>query len=380
MERKIKKQRDWALRLSNYTEHDVQTWDKLGTKSLQIKYFVFGKEVGEETHTPHLQGYIYFHNAKTKQQVKKFLATGPEDMRVHVMGAKGNTLQNQAYCTKDGDYHMYGQKPEQGKRTDLDEMKKMVNEGATLLELIQTAKTFPAMKAAETLIKYQAVPPKRKVEVYWYWGPTGCGKTYWACEQARKEPSWWKSGKTNPQFLNGYAGQTAAVFDELRAHHFSFTDMLSMLDEEPWLVNVKNSTVWWRPTKIWITTSKTPEAMWANRSEEDIEQLLRRITEIRHFCVPYNGAVSKPTRVEGPPVGETAAKVRETAAGTETQKLGGMLSPTSVPKANEADDEEKPRRPEGFSKWSRDQKACYNQRAAQLMRIKCYAEERAKQT
>jgi len=63
--------RNWCFTLNNYTEDEEQSFvDLEGHK--QIRYFIVGKEVGEEEHTPHLQGFIIFHNQKTFNQVVKF--------------------------------------------------------------------------------------------------------------------------------------------------------------------------------------------------------------------------------------------------------------------------------------------------------------------
>ena len=48
-------------------------------------------------------------------------------------------------------------------------------------------------------------------------------------------------------------------------------------------VETKGGTVEFVATTIYITTPKTPIDTWATRSEEDIAQLTRRITEIRHY-------------------------------------------------------------------------------------------------
>ena len=50
-----------------------------------------------------------------------------------------------------------------------------------------------------------------------------------------------------------------------------------------------------RPKRIFITTPKSPELTWANRSAEDISQLTRRIDVVKCFDVPN----PNPNRVVG---------------------------------------------------------------------------------
>ena len=62
-----KKKRNWFLTWNNYPSDGVETLKTLGK---QAKYFVFQEERGEEG-TPHIQGVICFHNAKTRDQVRE---------------------------------------------------------------------------------------------------------------------------------------------------------------------------------------------------------------------------------------------------------------------------------------------------------------------
>ena len=59
---------------------------------------------------------------------------------------------------------------------------------------------------------------KKKVEVKWFWGPTGSGKTYTAYQivQERKlQDDLWVSADTCKWF-DGYGGQKAVIFDDIR--------------------------------------------------------------------------------------------------------------------------------------------------------------------
>ena len=63
----------------------------------------------------------------------------------------------------------------------------------------------------------------------------------------------------------------------------TFSELLRILDRYPHRVEVKGGSVQFNSSLIIITSPKSPQETWDGRSAEDIAQLTRRITEIRHF-------------------------------------------------------------------------------------------------
>jgi len=107
--------RGWCFTINN-DEFD----DLVEILDLECKYLVFGFEKGKNG-TPHIQGYVIFNNPRDLGGVKKLLT------RAHLEIARGNYEQNYDYCTKDGDFYEFGDPPEPGKRTDLINIKKMID-------------------------------------------------------------------------------------------------------------------------------------------------------------------------------------------------------------------------------------------------------------
>lgn len=62
----------WAYTLNNYTPEEEAKMRALHLISKQVRYHVFGHEIGENG-TPHLQGFITFTNRKKFTTVKKLL-------------------------------------------------------------------------------------------------------------------------------------------------------------------------------------------------------------------------------------------------------------------------------------------------------------------
>lgn len=65
--KKTVRSRGWAFTLNNWDESDVLFL----TDTLDTEKYVFQEEIGEKTGTPHLQGIVYFKNARTWDQMKQ---------------------------------------------------------------------------------------------------------------------------------------------------------------------------------------------------------------------------------------------------------------------------------------------------------------------
>lgn len=118
------KARAWCFTINNYTDDDV---DKL--LAADCTYMVFGFEEGENG-TPHIQGYIHFENPRSQSGVKTILP------RAHLEVARGSVEDNYKYCTKDGDFHEFGEKPKQGKRTDIIQIKDRIVNGDSMQDIM----------------------------------------------------------------------------------------------------------------------------------------------------------------------------------------------------------------------------------------------------
>ena len=86
----------WCFTVNNYTEetvHKIKEW--LTEKT--CKYAIVGREVGEQTKTPHLQGFINFHQKLRFTTLKNKIHDG------HYEVARGTDEDNKKYCEKGGD-------------------------------------------------------------------------------------------------------------------------------------------------------------------------------------------------------------------------------------------------------------------------------------
>lgn len=297
----MSRSRGWTFTMF---ETDAETQAQLVKKVIGegVRYCVYEEEVAPTTGKKHLQGYIYFHNAKIFEVVQRIIPNA------HLEAAKGTPQQNRKYCTKDHKadpnvpWFEHGICPTQGKRTDIEEIKTMVKNGVGMDKICDAASSYQAMRTAELMQKYTPCKMREPPKVMWFYGPTGTGKTRTAFEIAGDDV--WVSGKSL-RWWDGYYGQKTVIIDDYREEFAKLPEMLRILDRYPYRVEVKGGSTWLQATTIIITTPKRPEFTFSSGIKEDIQQLLRRITEIREFknevlvlCNTEVGVIVDPTSVD----------------------------------------------------------------------------------
>lgn len=98
----MSKVRAYCFTINNYTEDDLARVIYLSDKS---RYLICGFE---SVSTEHMQGYVYFKNARLFNTVKALIP------RAHIEVARGSPQDNQKYCSKDSLFFETGEIPLQG--------------------------------------------------------------------------------------------------------------------------------------------------------------------------------------------------------------------------------------------------------------------------
>lgn len=164
-----------------------------------------------------------------------------------------------------------------GERTDLEIARNIVKTTYKMRDVVEATTSCQAIRSSEIWLKYRE--PERRVgpiEVIWYWGESGSGKTRAVYEENEEvfRPTtykWWE----------GYDGHEVVLFDEFRRDFCKFHELLALLDIYPYRVETKGGSRQMVATKIYITSCFSPENMYETR--EDLYQLTRRITTIKEF-------------------------------------------------------------------------------------------------
>lgn len=128
----------------------------------------------------------------------------------------------------------------------------------------------------------------RNMNVMYFYGPAGSGKTTWAKTIAnRKGYSVFVSGSSNDP-LEGYLGQECVILDDIRGSDWKINDLLKMLDNNTnSLVKSRYSNKLLIDCKLMILTSVQSltdlYSSLKDRDNEPIEQLKRRCTDLVKF-------------------------------------------------------------------------------------------------
>lgn len=240
--------------------------------AIPCKYIIVGNEIAPETKTPHHQGYVMFQQPKHFKPVQKLLPKG-----CHIEPAKGSPQQNITYCSKESVHFEKGVRPCAGKRNDIKKIKEVINNGGGMKQVIEITDSFQAMRCAELILKYNEKPRDEKPLVKWFHGGTGTGKTKSAFEES-KDP--WVSGRSL-KWWDGYDAHEHVIIDDFRRDFCTFHELLRILDRYPYRIENKGGSRQLLATQIIITCPDPPDVVYETR--EDVQQLLRRIDEVRQF-------------------------------------------------------------------------------------------------
>lgn len=241
-----------------------------------LRYAIFGEEIAPTTNKTHWQGYIELTKPMRFAAIKKLF----NDNTIHIEARKGTREQARDYCKKDNKFTEYGKWISgQGHRSDLDDVVDRLKSGTKLSELmLENPKLYCSyrngLKDIAAEVTKQQIPKWRDVEVVLISGPTGCGKTRLAMEDAT-----YKIEGSNLDWWQDYDGEETILIDEY-ANDLKITNLLNLLDGYKLRLNVKGSHTYARWTKVYITTNLRPDELHAKAIPAHRAALFRRITTV----------------------------------------------------------------------------------------------------
>lgn len=240
-----------------------------------MKYVIWQVEKGENG-TPHWQGYITFNNAKKLTFLKNRCSR-----TAHWEPRKGTHKQAVEYCSKEdtrlsGPF-IFGEAPQQGKRTDLADLKQDLDEGFNLRQ-IATTHFAPYIKYARGIQSYRRLMSNSrnfKTNVTVLYGDTGVGKS--KLMQTFCPLAYWKT--TGDKWWDDYDFQEDVVIDEFYGW-LPYAYLLRLLDRYPMYVETKGGMVNFTAKNIYLAANNPPD-QWYNWSEKmKYDPLDRRIDNL----------------------------------------------------------------------------------------------------
>lgn len=287
--------RHWIFVRNNYTDDDEHAVFAL---ALEAEAVVCGKEVGEERHTPHLQGAVSFKEQKSGKQLQQMLP-GFE----HEPKSKKSLFSSfYGYCEKGeqpkSEWESHGIKgPNYGKNADVFSVgMRSIDRGDAQkqfwrdqLEAVRKRKfddLEPKVAALNLRHLEHAVSVEREWKAVltpltgspqsyceWHYGVPLSGKShYWerfpGAFHWNKEAGW-----------NKYKGQDVVVFDDVDAESCpSAYQVKTWANPMPFSVKVLYEVLEIRPKRLIFTSNDTIRDCWPRAKPLHYEALLRRFT------------------------------------------------------------------------------------------------------
>lgn len=277
-----RKQTNFCFTLFDYNEWTPPLIDE------RVRYLCFGEEKCPTTGRPHLQGFICY----TKPTLLRDAQAEDFDNRAALKVARGTVDQNIEYCSKDGIFTEFGDRPVSQSGT-VEQLVDDIKSNKTTVERVVLEMPNMYHRYGRTLERAQDLVLANRVRdfiptVHWLYGPTGCGKTRKAVELAGESVYWYKQSDRGWQ--DGYFGQSSLIIDDFRGS-IPYDELLRMLDRYPYELSRRGRMpVPLLAKTIIITSSLPPEQVYKRRNEQDsIAQLLRRITHLKNMGEEVGG-------------------------------------------------------------------------------------------
>lgn len=276
------KSRKFVFTLNNYTDAELK---RIREYPECLKYIAFEKEVAPSTGTPHLQGFLY---TWEPMRISQLNAMFLKRARYAVMVSDFN--HNNVYCRKDtGSLEEFGERPIQGKRTDIVGVKRLIDAGMNLQEIqIDEAYFNIVLKNERALLKYSdyqrgkrlRVEGRKVPEVHVRIGPSRTGKSKYVYNK-HGMVNVFSVPSLNGNWYDAYDGEKFVIFDDVVAGsvppsaHFK-----RITDGYPMQVPIKGGFTWFRPDIIYFTSNHPVKDWWPGIDRKDWDAHINRIHTI----------------------------------------------------------------------------------------------------
>lgn len=267
--------RNWCL-----TDFKFLEWDKIYEENKDcVRYILAGAEICPKTKRPHLQVWMQFYEPRRWAQIRKMIPN------THFEACKGSEIQNDKYCSKDKNLaYKLGKFIGQGHRSDLEHMKYLIYQKKPLLEIAESnlgsyKRYHSGIKDYRSMVMYETTKKFRHVNVEYWHGETGTGKTRGAVE---KYPNAYLIKGDSLKWWTNYDMQNELIIDEYN-NNVPIETLLGLLDGYQHRLETKGSFTYANWTKIIITSNLNWDQLHENAKPAHKRALRRRINNIVEF-------------------------------------------------------------------------------------------------
>lgn len=290
--------RKWLLTINNPEKYGF-THDNIRAALSTIKnisYWCMCDEIGKEG-TYHTHLFIYRENQMRFSQIKKKFPTA------HIDYCQGTTQENREYILK-GEKHKdkqfthisstfeeFGECPieEQGKRNDLNELYRMIKDGLSDYDIIESNPKYMIQfnkidRCRQVLLEEKFKNTFRELTVEYWYGDTGQGKTRTVMDRYGYENVYRVTNYKYP--FDGYKGQDVLVFEEFY-NSIRIQEMLTYLDGYPLELPCRYNNKIACYTKVFILSNVDLNEQYRDIFREHPETF--RAFQRRISCIKYFG-------------------------------------------------------------------------------------------
>lgn len=229
---------------------------------LSMRYMCYGVETCPETGRKHLQGFVCFSGKRSFAKAKASIGTS-----VHIEVARGSVTDNTQYCSKDGDFHEFGERPTEQTENAAIANKKRYQEAYEKARegnfkaispdiLIHCYGNLKRIREDAQLESAVRSLPSGTVAGLWLYGYPGLGKSFWVrntCEQLgltyyyKQLNKWW----------DGYLDQQIVVLEDVDHTNSKWMGwFLKIWADEGWfMAETKGGTRKIRPRAVVVTSN-----------------------------------------------------------------------------------------------------------------------------
>jgi hypothetical protein len=310
--------RDWVFTVNNPKLTESEFFEYLKTL-VNVKYFCFGREKGDGTDgnpqgTEHQQGYIEFSMPKKFSTVKGYFSESTIGVNGNIQPRQGKRHQARDYVYKTGAYadkahtkisdtYTHGEFVDDGERSDILQLKELVDAGVSDYELGNTvckayARHMQFVDRRRQINAYEKFGKVRRLdlEVTYIYGKAGIGKTRRVMDEYGDE-NVYRITDYDGNLFDNYNNENVVIFEEFRSQ-VRIDIMLNYLDVYPLRLPARYNNKIACFTKVFIITNLPLSAQYQNVQREHPETwqaFLRRIHKVYDFDKSKDIPVSKRT-------------------------------------------------------------------------------------